>query len=115
VSPLTTHVLDTARGRPARGVPITLEVREPDGTFREVSRAETNDDGRVAPPGLLPEGALRAAVYRVTFDTGRWFAAEGLQGFYPHVEIVFEVREPSQHHHVPLLVSPYGYSTYRGS
>jgi 5-hydroxyisourate hydrolase len=113
-SPLTTHVLDTARGRPAVGVPIVLERQSDEGAWSELARGKTNDDGRL--PGLLEAGGLGAAVYRLTFDIEAWERASGSsQGFYPHAQIVFRVDQPEQHHHVPLLLSPFGYSTYRGS
>ncbi len=113
MSAITTHVLDTSRGRPARGVPVHLERRDGDA-FVTVSRARTNDDGRV--PGLVPaDVTIGAGVYRITFDTGAWFEAEGLTGFYPEVAVVFTIRDAAMHHHVPLLISPFGYSTYRGS
>jgi len=113
MSALTTHVLDTSAGRPAAGVTIVLEVSEAGG-FRALSRAETNADGRC--PDLLPAGVhLAAGVYRLSFDTGAYFAGRGVATFYPRVQVLFEVREPSEHHHVPLLLSPFGYSTYRGS
>jgi 5-hydroxyisourate hydrolase len=113
MSGLSTHVLDTALGRPAAGVPLCLEVEE-GGSWRELARAATNADGRAAQ--LLPAGTpLAAATYRLTFDTARYLAARGGEGFYPHVTVVFTVRDAGQHHHVPLLLSPYGYSTYRGS
>ncbi len=113
MSGLSTHVLDTALGRPAAGLPVRLEVSAGEG-WRELARAATDADGRVA--RLLPEGvALEAATYRLTFDTGRYLAARGGGGFYPYVTIVFAVGDAGQHHHVPLLLAPYGYSTYRGS
>lgn len=113
MSGITTHVLDTARGRPASGVPVVLEIRS-SGGWREIGRSETDADGRVR--RLLPEGApLAADTYRLTFDVGRYFASQGVEGFYPEAAIVFVVRDAAQHHHVPLLLSPYGYSTYRGS
>jgi 5-hydroxyisourate hydrolase len=117
VSGLSTHVLDTAAGRPAAGVPVRLEVQR-EGEWSELARATTNADGRVA--ALLPPGtALEAATYRLTFDTAAYQAARAgagfYPGFYPWVSVVFTVRDPGQHHHVPLLLSPYGYSTYRGS
>lgn len=111
-SPLTTHVLDTATGRPAAGLAITLERAVSDG-FDLVARGVTNDDGRVA--DLLEPGALETGIWRMSFDTGAYFAAAGKPGFYPVVRIVFEVTAPAEHHHVPLLLSPFGYSTYRGS
>ena len=111
MSPLTTHVLDTARGTPAVGVPIVLE-KDVDGTWTECGKGATNDDGRL--PGLLPEGGLEKATYRLTFDISA-YEKDGPQGFYPYAQIVFRVEHPDQHHHVPLLLSPFGYSTYRGS
>jgi 5-hydroxyisourate hydrolase len=113
VSGLSTHVLDTARGRPAAGVPVTLERRE-GGTWREVSRAATDADGRVR--SLLREGeTLAAGEYRLTFALAEWFAGAGREAFYPEAAVVFRVTRPDEHHHVPLLLAPFGYSTYRGS
>ena len=109
---LTTHVLDTARGRPAAGVRVTVEARDGDG-WRPVAQGVTDADGRV--PGLVPEGALAAGVHRLSFATGDWFRTEGLEGFYPEVTVVCRIADPGDHYHVPLLLSPYGYSTYRGS
>jgi 5-hydroxyisourate hydrolase len=112
LSPITTHVLDTALGKPARGVAVRLEI-EREGEWHEVGRGTTNEDGRVV--DLLAPGALEAARYRITFGTGAYFAAAGARCFYPYVEIVFAVDAPGEHHHVPLLLSPFGYTTYRGS
>ncbi len=113
MSGITTHVLDTSRGRPASGVPVVLEIRSEEG-WREIGRAETDTDGRARQ--LLPAGsALSTGTYRLTFGTGTYFQAEGTEGFYPEAAIVFHVRDAAQHYHVPLLLSPYGYSTYRGS
>jgi 5-hydroxyisourate hydrolase len=109
---LSTHVLDTARGRPAAGVPVTVEARSGDG-WRLVGDGVTDGDGRV--PGLVPDGALAAGEHRLTFATGAWFAAEGLEGFYPQVTVVCRIDDPAAHYHVPVLLSPYGYGTYRGS
>lgn len=110
---ITTHVLDVSRGRPAAGVSVALEVGTNEG-WRRLGAGRTDADGRLK--NLLPAGEpLAAATYRLTFDTGAYFAAQGIVGFYPEVVIVFEVREPSEHYHVPLLLSPFGYSTYRGS
>jgi 5-hydroxyisourate hydrolase len=115
MSGLSTHVLDTARGLPAAGLGVRVEVEEASG-WRELARATTDADGRV--PHLLGgEGApaLAAATYRLTFDTGAWFATHGVEGFYPCVVVTVTVRDVGRHHHVPLLLAPYGYSTYRGS
>lgn len=113
MSPITTHVLDTARGRPADGVPITLEHEHADGWVL-LGSGKTDGDGRLRT--LLVEGsALERGTYRITFDTRAYFAAQGVTSFYPVVQVVFTIAAPSEHHHVPLLLSPYGYSTYRGS
>ena len=113
MSGLSTHVLDTARGRPAAGVGVVLEIG-PVGSWRELARSRTDGDGRCA--HLLPSGTpLERTTYRLTFETGPYFAGQGAAGFYPEVSVVFEVHAPSEHYHVPLLLSPFGYSTYRGS
>jgi 5-hydroxyisourate hydrolase len=109
---ITTHVLDTAQGRPAAGIRVVLEAEDGDG-WAPVGGGVTDADGRV--PGLVAEGALRAGVHRLTFATGAWFDAEGIEGFYPVVTVVCLIEDPQAHYHVPLLLSPYGYSTYRGS
>jgi 5-hydroxyisourate hydrolase len=103
---LSTHVLDATLGIPAAGVSVRL-ARGAD----TLAEAVTDEDGRVRELGALAE----AGDYRVTFDTGAYFAASGQRGFYPEVAIAFTVTDPSAHHHVPLLLSPYAYSTYRGS
>jgi 5-hydroxyisourate hydrolase len=102
---LSTHVLDAALGGPAAGVRVRLSH---DGAV--LAEAVTDADGRVR-----ELGTLEAGTYRITFDTGGYFAATGRQGFYPEVVVAFTVTEPGQHHHVPLLLSPFAYSTYRGS
>jgi 5-hydroxyisourate hydrolase len=113
MSGISSHVLDIARGRPATGVAVHLDVEDGDG-WRRLASAETDADGRVG--ALLAAGtALEAATYRLTFDTGAWFAAQEIEAFYPRAAVVFRVADPGQHHHVPLLLSPFGYSTYRGS
>jgi 5-hydroxyisourate hydrolase len=112
MSPITTHVLDTSRGRPAAGVAAVLDV-ESAGAWTRVGQGTTDADGRIE--DLLAPGALRAATYRITFDTGAYFRALGVDAFYPEAAIVFVVRDASAHYHVPLLLSPFGYSTYRGS
>lgn len=111
MSGITTHVLDTSKGRPASGVPVLLEIQEHD-RWREIGRAETDGDGRAR---LLPaDSALAMGIYRLTFATETYFQIQRIEGFYPEAVIVFHVRD-AKHHHVPLLLSPYGYSTYRGS
>jgi 5-hydroxyisourate hydrolase len=111
---ITTHVLDTVRGRPAVGVAVSL-ARHSGDAWAELSTARTDANGRVA--NLLPTALKHpAGTYRLRFDTGAYFAAQGggVAPFYPVVEIVFEIRD-AEHYHVPLLVSPFGYTTYRGS
>ena len=106
MSAITTHVLDTARGCPAAGIPVTLERL--DGTWQTAGTGTTDSDGRIG--DLLAPGDIAEGTWRITFNL------EGYQaGFYPYATIVFRVRDGSQHYHVPLLLSPYGYSTYRGS
>lgn len=113
MSPITTHILDTSLGRPAAGVGVTLSLLAESGDPKVVGRSVTNEDGRAA--DLLAEGAATAGVYRLSFDTTAYFAASGRESFYPQVEITFRVNDPSEHYHVPLLLSPHGYTTYRGS
>ena len=112
MSAITTHVLDTASGRPAAGMRVTLEAQAGE-EWTPVGGGVTDADGRV--PGLVPDGAVGKGVHRITFFTGDWFAAEGIDGFYPLVTVVCQIDDPSAHYHIPLLLSPYGYSTYRGS
>ena len=110
---VSTHVLDISIGRPAAGVAVRL--RRLDGeAWREVFLGATNDDGRVA--SLLPGGITAGAgAYQLSFDVGAYFSARGLESLYSQVAIDFVIRDAASHYHVPLLVSPYGYSTYRGS
>ncbi|WP_219416695.1 hydroxyisourate hydrolase [Pseudonocardia nigra] len=108
---LSTHVLDAGRGRPAPGVPLTLYRRGGDG-WQQIGQGVTDDDGRCRT--LAPDD-LEAGTYRLDFDTETYFAASGQTGFYPEVPVVFQVTDAGRHHHVPLLLSPYSYSTYLGS
>jgi 5-hydroxyisourate hydrolase len=110
---LTTHVLDLRLGRPAVGVAVQLERMDAGGGWHLLGSAATNDDGRVA--DLLPDGELKAGVHRLTFDVGSYFLAQQVEYFHPQVSIEFVVTDATGHHHVPLLLSPFGYSTYRGS
>lgn len=112
MSPITTHILDTSKGRPAAGVSVQLERSSGSG-WETLARGKTNDDGRI--PDLLPKDAkIVEGLYRLTFETGAYFKAQGVRAFYPAVTVAFEISELS-HHHIPLLLSPFGYSTYRGS
>src|SRR5262245_8083740 len=113
MSPITTHVLDTAHGRPAEGVAVVLEQRAEDGAWAELRAGATNADGRIT--DLLPDyHVLESGVYRLRFATGDYFRSLGVKGFYPEVRILVQI-DAGGHYHIPLLLSPFGYSTYRGS
>ena len=113
MSPITTHVLDTTLGRPAGAVPVTLEVQR-DGGWQTAGQGVTDADGRLRT--LLDDvRPLGGGVYRLTFDTAAYFERVGLQAFYPRVLVEFTVAAGESHYHVPLLLSPFGYTTYRGS
>jgi 5-hydroxyisourate hydrolase len=105
---MSTHVLDATAGVPAAGVAVALERRGGDGEWRAVADGRTDGDGRLRFPGEAAAGS-----YRLTFATGPWFAARGASSFYPEVTVTFMV--VTGHYHVPLLLSPFAYSTYRGS
>ncbi len=109
---ITTHAPDTALGRPGKGIAIELE-RADDGMWHLIGGGVTDDDGRLRT--LTPAGPVQPATYRIRFQTGAYFAAQGTPGFFPVVEIQFTVVDGAAHYHVPLLLSPYGFSTYRGS
>ena len=115
---LTTHVLDTARGRPAAGLHVRLSRVEPDGALVPVAEAVTNADGRLDQP-ILSGDAFATGRYELAFEAGKWLRAAGVDlpdpAFLDVVPIRFGIAEPDGHYHVPLLLSPYGYSTYRGS
>lgn len=112
MSQVTTHILDTSIGKPAAGVAVSLEERN-DGQWDEIGQGTTDTDGRIG--DLLPNDATpQPGVYRLIFNTGDYFSAQDMEYFYPRVVIVFETKDTS-HHHVPLLLNPFGYSTYRGS
>lgn len=114
MSPITTHVLDTALGRPALGVLVRLELQLKDQSWKFLAEGVTNEDGRVA--NLLgDEDQLTQGVYRINFDTKTYFQKKNVKYFYPEVNITFDIENPREHFHVPLLISGFGYSTYRGS
>jgi 5-hydroxyisourate hydrolase len=114
MSRISTHVLDTVSGKPASGVPVRLQRQNSSGKWTTVSSALTDQEGRCSE--LAPGGAsLAAGTYRLMFDTTAYFAACGVDGLYPAVEILFRVRTGESHFHIPLLLSPNGYTTYRGS
>jgi 5-hydroxyisourate hydrolase len=114
MSAITTHVLDTALGRPAAGVVVRLDRRADEGKWDTIGRGHTDSDGRLRT--LYPANdPLEAGVYRLTFDTQRYFESLDVDAFYPEVVIVFETLERETHYHVPLLLAPFGYTTYRGT
>jgi 5-hydroxyisourate hydrolase len=114
MSSLSTHILDTARGRPAAGVGVTLEVLNAGEGWSRLSEASTDEDGRVK-AFALSEPKLSAGTYRLVFSVADYFASLNQQSFYPEVAVVFLIEGGGEHYHVPLLISPFGYSTYRGS
>ena len=109
---ISTHILDTTRGRPAAGVTVSLEHHSPDGSWRRVGEGVTNEDGRVKP--LLDE-IPGVGVYRIRFEVASYFRDQKVEAFYPVVTIDFTVKSVKEHYHVPLLLNPFGFSTYRGS
>jgi 5-hydroxyisourate hydrolase len=114
MSRVSTHVLDTTKGKPAAGVAVSLERQESSGKWLSLALSQTDQDGRCGE--LLPDSAtLVEGVYRLTFDTASYFATCGVDGLYPAVEVLFCVRKGESHFHIPLLLSPNGYTTYRGS
>ncbi len=113
MSGITTHVLDTSKGRPATGVPVVLEVRNADG-WKIIGTGKTDADGRLT-SSTPANSQLEPGTYRLIFDAAAYFRAHGVESFYPEVSVTFIVHNAAQHYHVPLLLSPYGYTTYRGS
>lgn len=111
VSHVTTHILDTSSGRPAAGVPVELFAQD-NGNWSSIATGTTDDDGRIRDLG--PE-QLSTGVYRLLFATGDYFARQNTATFFPEVALSFEITDVDQHYHVPLLLSPFAYSTYRGS
>jgi len=109
---LTTHVLDTTRGQPASDMRVALEKVDPAGQWVEVASSTTNEQGRLSEP-LTRD--LSAGVFRLVFDTGAYFHTQAVASLFPRVTVEFQVEDGSSDYHLPLLLSPYGYSTYRGS
>ncbi|MBS1149611.1 MAG: 5-Hydroxyisourate Hydrolase [Myxococcaceae bacterium] len=108
---ISTHILDTTKGKPAPGVTVWLELLD-GATWRRVGEGVTNEDGRVKPLlGTIP----RAGTYRIHFEVADYFRQQHQDAFFPSVTIAFTVRAVEEHYHVPLLLNPFGYSTYRGS
>ncbi|MDG2018111.1 MAG: hydroxyisourate hydrolase [Porticoccaceae bacterium] len=113
MSGITTHILDTARGTPASNVAITLSKLEKD-QWQPIGSGNTNDDGRITDL-CKQQTVLSVGTYKMHFATKQYFSAVGDAVFYPYAEIVFVIDNIDQHYHIPLLLSPFGYSTYRGS
>lgn len=112
MSQITAHILDTTKGRPAAGVQVIL-FQQQDNDWREITRATTDGNGRI-PRLLQADRILENGFYKMKFLTGQYFDQYSLQTFYPYINIIFEISSP-EHYHIPLLVSPFGYTTYRGS
>jgi len=122
--PITCHVLDSSRGMPGKNIQVKLEVRDifhktEIETWKVIGQTYTNDDGRC--PNLVSSDYKislndnSSAIYRITFYTSKYFDELGQKSFYPYVQVIFEIVDPNQHYHVPLLISPFSYTTYRGS
>jgi 5-hydroxyisourate hydrolase len=109
---ITTHVLDVAQGRPAAGVPVVLDVRH-GGQWVHVGSGRTDERGRLT--SLTDKIAAAVGRYRLTFDTGAYHRAHGMRAFFPEVQVVFDINDAAEQFHVPLILSPFGYSTYRGA
>lgn len=112
MSPITTHVLDTSSGRPASGIGIQLYVNN-NGSWKLTAEGKTNENGRIGDL-LKQDEILQNGIYKMKFETDSYFSEKKVKSFYPYVEIIFEI-DSDEHYHIPLLLSPYGYSTYRGS
>lgn len=110
-SKITTHVLDASLGQPASAVPVLLQTKH-GSEWVDVATAETDADGRVLSLGPV---SLPVGCYRIIFDTAHYFALHNHRAFYPEVSLTFSLNDPEEHYHVPLLLSPFAYSTYRGS
>lgn len=113
MSTITTHVLDTSIGLPAKGIHVQLFVLVHDTIWEEIAGGDTNTDGRIQ--NLLPESIkLEKGIYKMSYQTEAYFKSQNIQTFYPYINIVFRI-ENELHYHIPLLLNPFGYSTYRGS
>ncbi|MGA8617279.1 MAG: hydroxyisourate hydrolase [Candidatus Sulfotelmatobacter sp.] len=111
---ISTHALDLVRGKPAHNIVVRLETQDACGDWKLLNTARTDVDGRCTQ--LLPEGLdLPAGVYRLSFDIGKYYALQEIDTLYPAVEVTFQARDGESHFHIPLLLSPNGYTTYRGS
>lgn len=111
---LSTHILDITQGQPAANVAVVLEKQDLVGDWYQVSNSQTDQNGRISNFLLQNSTMDNQGIYRLIFKTKAYFEAQGMQTFYPYIEVVFEIND-SKHYHVPITLSPYGYSTYRGS
>lgn len=114
MSGISTHVLDVGRGRPAEGVPVLLELHGGTGGWHLVGKGRTDSDGRVG-AFVQPPQRVQAGTYRLRFDTNQYFRSLRLSSLYPEITITFTIRDVGQSYHLPLLLSPFGYTTYQGS
>lgn len=113
MSAITTHILDTSIGKPAADVPVLLDYLD-DGDWQRIGSGRTDADGRVKT--LIPSTReFTPGIYRLEFRVTDYFQGQGVKSFYPYVKIVFTIEDVGSHYHVPLLLNPFGYSTYRGS
>ena len=110
---LSTHILDTHKGCPAPHIDVRVYKYESEQQQHLIFEGQTDEDGRAR--HLIPEDQNRIGLYRIVFAVGTYHQSLGIEGFYPEVSIVFDVKDPASHYHVPLLISPFGFSTYRGS
>ncbi|GAA0701608.1 hydroxyisourate hydrolase [Marinobacterium maritimum] len=112
-NPLSVHVLNLENGLPSPDVTVTLEQKSAKG-WKPLNSGVTNENGRIT--ALFPEGlSLETGTYRVTFETGTWFEKHDSETFFPEIPVIFNVDGAVEHYHIPLLLSPYGFSTYRGN
>jgi len=113
---ITSHVLDTSLGAPAKGILITL-LQQAGNNWQELGSGQTNEDGRVADffNGSKASAPLAQGIYKLSFKLSDYYTRSNTASFYPFADVVFEIAGDGQHYHVPLLLNPFGYSTYRGS
>jgi 5-hydroxyisourate hydrolase len=114
MSSITTHVLDTAAGKPAKGIAVVVELGQAPERWLELARGVTDANGRIA-EFKPPLARLKPGIYRIRFATREYFAAMRVRAFYPEVHAIVQIDDASQAYHIPLLLSPFGYTTYRGS
>lgn len=114
MSAITTYILDTTSGRPGAGITAELERKTHSAGWQQIARGVTDIDGRINDL-LSPQDVFLPGHYRIIFETGPYFLLQGIECFFPQITVSFVVKDPMQHYHVPLLLSPFGYSAYRGA